>query len=133
MFENNEFFTNINNSQNKVSIEVKPPKGISNILFGIVSIISSVIAFGIMFGSYCALNFATEVAKRPFNNLKFMIYTAIAVFSLSAVIFGIIAIKSFCKKEKSSTSVTISLIISILGLILGTVTVIMSFVFFFIQ
>ena len=131
MFENNEFFTDVKNNPHNVKVEVKASKPESNILFGLISIISSIIDFCIMFGGYFVLNFATEITERPLHNVKLMVYTAIIVFSLSAIIFGMIGIADFFKKKKSSTSMTVSTVISILGLILGAVTVIMSFVFFF--
>lgn len=131
MFDSNGFFTDVNNNHNSVNIEIKKPKGIGRVLFGIISIISSAVSFCIMFCGYSVLNFATEMTERPFHNIRLMIYTALFMFSLSAVIFGIIGIVHFLKKEKSSTSDTVSFVMSIIGLILGAVTTFMSFFVFF--
>ncbi len=132
MFENNDFFTDVKNNKD-MKVEIKLPNIRSNILFGIVSIVTSIISFCVMFGGYSALNFAKEIADRPFNNIKLMVYTALILFSLSAIVFGIIGIVDFFKKGKSCTSATISLIISILGAVLGCVTLVMSFILFFMQ
>ena len=132
MFDNNEFFNDVNKNNNSVNIEIKPPKGISNVLFGIISTVTSAVSFCMMFCGYFVLNFAAEITERPFHNIKLMMYTAIFIFSLTAIIFGIIGIVKYSKKEKSSSSDTVSIVMSIIGLILGTITTIMSFVFFFI-
>lgn len=134
MFENNDFFKNINKNDNGTKkVEVKLPKVQSNIVFGIISIVSSIIGFCVMFGGYSILNLAKAIVRHPFSNIKLMVYLALIMFSLSAIIFGIMGMTSFYKKEKSCTSATINLIISILGFVLGIITVIMSFVFFFMQ
>ncbi len=131
MFENNEFFNKQNHYQSKTDIEVKLPTVNSGILFGMISLISSAIGFAILFGGYSMLNISKEIANRPFANIKLMIFVALVMFSLSAIVFGIIGALHCFKKEKSGTANTVSAVLSVFGIILGITTVLMSFLFFF--
>lgn len=100
MFENNEFFRNQKNCQNEPKIEVILPNVNSGIVFGVISLISSAIGFAILFGGYSILNISKEIANRPFANIKRIIFVALIMFSLAAIVFGIIGTLNYFKKEK---------------------------------
>ena len=133
MFKNNEFFSNQKNCQNESKIEVKLPNVNSGIVFGIISLISSAIGFVIMFAGYSILNISKEIANRPLSNIKLMIFVALIMFSLAAIVFGIIGTLNYFKKEKNGTANTISAVLSVFGIILGIATTVISFMVFFMQ
>lgn len=133
MFENNEFFNNHKNCRNEPKTEVKLPNVNSGVVFGIIALISSAIGFAIMFGGYSILNISEKIADLPFSNIKLMIFVALIVFSLAAIAFGIIGVYDYFKKGKSETANIIGVILSILGVMLGIATAVISFIVFFVQ